>query len=282
MTNSEPVSSDGMTVGRVALRVNDLDRTSEFYETVVGLELQRKTGDHAILGAGGEQLLELAEDVDAPKRKQNETGLFHTAFLVPSRSALGDTLVRIESEWELSGASDHRVSEALYLSDPEGNGVEVYCDRQREAWPTDDNGRVRMETLPLDTDDLRRERSGAKTVPAGTVVGHVHLEVSSIPSAREFYADTVGLTVRQEYGPSALFLAAADYHHHIGLNVWNHRTEPAKGCGLEWFELLVPNRDVLGAIRERLAARDITTNRIDRGFEVSDPDGISIHLLTDE
>ncbi len=156
--------------------------------------------------------------------------------------------MRIEDDWELDGASDHRVSEALYLTDPEGNGIEIYRDTPREGWPSDEDGRVEMETLPLDVDELREESTGTvdpdatETVPPGTVIGHVHLEVSSIPAAREFYARTMGLQVRQEFGPSALFLAADDYHHHIGVNTWNGRTEPAEGRGLAWFELVVPDR----------------------------------------
>ncbi len=229
---------------------------------------------------GGRSLLELVADADAPERKQSETGLFHVAFLVPSRSALGDALARIEDKWTLSGASDHRVSEALYLSDPEGNGIEVYCDRPRDSWPVTDDGRVQMDTLPLDTDELRSRSTGANTVPPETTVGHVHLEASSIPATREFYADGLGLTVRQEYGSSALFLAADDYHHHVGLNVWNHRTKPAAGRGLEWFELLVP-ADSLDAIRRRLTAHGAATSPTERGFEVTDPDEIRIRISSD-
>ncbi|SIR06448.1 catechol 2,3-dioxygenase [Haladaptatus litoreus] len=268
----------GTTVGRVALRVNDLDRTSSFYEQVVGLEPQSKGDQTAALGAGGVPLLELVEDADAPERTRDETGLFHTAFLVPSRRALADALVRLEDEWELTGASDHRVSEALYCRDPEGNGIELYRDRPREAWPIGDDGRVQMDTLPLDTNELRKEATETETVPSNTVVGHVHLEVSSIAAAREFYADALGMNVRQEYGPSALFLAADDYHHHVGCNVWNNRTKPADGRGLEWFELAVPNRETLETVRERFAAREISVTEIEDGIEITDSDEITVRL----
>ncbi|GAA0200005.1 VOC family protein [Haladaptatus pallidirubidus] len=282
MTETNGGFLDGTTIGRVALCVNDLDRISEFYEHVVGLELQSKNEGEAILGAGGVPLLELVADADATERTRDETGLFHTAFLVSSRSALADALVRIEDEWELSGASDHHVSEALYCRDPEENGIEVYRDRPREAWPTGDDGRVQMDTLALDTDDLREQAAGTKTVPSDTVVGHVHLEVSSIPSAREFYADALGMNVRQEYGPSALFLAADDYHHHIGCNVWNNRTNPAEGRGLAWFELVVPNRETLETIRERFFARGITTTPTKNGIEIEDSDEITVRLRLDD
>ncbi|MFH5798671.1 VOC family protein [Haladaptatus sp. CMAA 1911] len=267
------------TVGRVALRVNALDRMSRFYETVVGLERLRKTDGTAVLGAVDVPLLELVADSDASERKRQEAGLFHTAFLVPSRSALADALVRIEDGWELSGASDHRVSEALYLTDPEGNGIEIYRDRPRAEWPLSEDGLVQMETLPLDIDELRSHATGAKNVPPGTVVGHVHLEVSSLAAAREFYVETLGMRVRQRFGPSALFLAADDYHHHIGLNTWNDRTEPVEGCGLLWFELVVPDDSALDRIRERFTASGIDVTSGETGIEVTDSDGIKVNIL---
>ncbi|WP_435153681.1 VOC family protein [Haladaptatus sp. DFWS20] len=282
MTETNATFLPGTTVDRVALRVNDIDRVSAFYEGVVGLELQAKNEQEATLGAGDERLLELIGDGDASKRERDETGLFHTAFLVPSRSALTDALVRIEEKWELSGASDHLVSDALYLSDPEGNGIEVYCDRPRETWPVGENGHVQMDTLALDIDELRGQGTASKTIPAETVVGHVHLEVSSIATAREFYADVLGMTVRQQYGSAALFLASDDYHHHIGLNVWNNRSESGNGRGLEWFELVVPDHDALEAIRERFAERGVTVTPTERGFEVTDPDEIAVRFRSDE
>ncbi|WP_231183300.1 VOC family protein [Haladaptatus sp. DYF46] len=279
MTDMESGISPETTVGRVALRVNALDRMSRFYETVVGLERLRKNDGTAVLGAGGVPLLELVVDADASERKRQEAGLFHTAFLVPSRSALADALVRIEDGWELSGASDHRVSEALYFTDPEGNGVEMYRDRPRAEWPLSEDGLVQMGTLPLDIDELRSHATGAKNVPPGTVVGHVHLEVSSLAAAREFYVETLGMRVRQRFGPSALFLAADDYHHHIGLNTWNDRTEPVEGCGLLWFELVVPDDSALDRIRERFTASGIDVTPGETGIEVTDSDGIKVNIL---
>ncbi|MFB6304914.1 MAG: VOC family protein [Haloferacaceae archaeon] len=263
-------------VGRVALRVNDLGRVREFYESVVGLETIRADGGTATLGAGGTPLLRLIGDPDAPERGRDETGLFHTAVRVPSRAALADALERVE-EWGLDGASDHLVSEALYFDDPEGNGVEVYRDRPRSEWPETDAGRVAMETLPLDLSALRGSGPGAERVPDGTDVGHVHLEVSSTAAARAFYVDALGLRVRQTYGDEALFLAAGDYHHHVGANVWNGRTAPATGRGLEWFELDVP----AGAVddcRSRLEAAGFGTRDASEGFATADRDGIELRV----
>ncbi|WP_129115457.1 VOC family protein [Halegenticoccus tardaugens] len=264
--------------GEVSLHVNDLDLTTAFYRDVIGLAVRRREGDRTVLGAGDESLLELCADSDAPERKRNETGLFHTAFLVPSRAALGDALERIEARWRLDGASDHRVSEALYLADPEDNGVEVYRDRPRDVWPSADDGAVRMDTLPLDLDQIRDLGRGEPTAPNSTTVGHVHLEVSSLSASRAFYVDALGMHVRQLYGDAALFVAAGDYHHHVGLNVWNGRTAPPTGRGLRRFELVVPDHDALEAAQARLDGRGISDAVADEGMDVSDPDGIGLRL----
>jgi catechol 2,3-dioxygenase len=248
--------------------VTDLDRMVEFYEDVIGLETLSRGDGRAVLGVD-DPLLVLQRS-DGPARGPDETGLFHTAFRVPSRAALGDALDRIEDGWRLDGASDHHVSEALYLSDPEENGIEVYRDRPRSAWPTTDDGRVEMGTLPLALDPVREAADGATRCPAGTTVGHVHLEVSSLDAARAVYVDGLGLNVRQEM-PGALFLAAGEYHHHVGCNVWNGRTSPPEGRGLAWVEL------VLDDDRPRRSRLDTVTDR-DGGFETVDADGLTIRV----
>lgn len=279
MAASDTVLPAETGVGRVALRGHDLDRLVDFYTDIVGLTVQERTADHATLGAGGQSLLELIHAPDTHQRARDETGLFHTAIRVPDRAALADALARIEDDWQLTGASDHHVSEALYLDDPEGNGVEIYCDRPESEWPTAD-GRVQMDTLPLDREGLRAaaaESSGTDGVPAATDVGHVHLEVSSLPAAREFYVDTLGLRVRQEFR-GALFVAAGTYHHHVGLNRWNERSAPASGRGLAWFELCVPDRETLANARERLHEAGVDISETDDGIAVSDSDGIGVRL----
>jgi len=258
-------------VGRVALQVTDLDCVVEFYEDVIGLDTLRRGDGRAVLGVD-DPLLVLLAAPDCPARGPDETGLFHTAFRVPSRAALGDALDRIETHWRLDGTSDHHVSEALYLSDPEDNGIEVYRDRPKADWPIDGEGRVGMETLPLALDPLRDAAAGADRLPSGTDIGHVHLEVSDLDAALAFYVDALGLTVRQAM-PSACFLAFGDYHHHVGCNVWNGRTKPAEGRGLAWIELVADDAE---AVRERLDPAAV----VDRpgGFESSDPDGLAIRV----
>ena len=268
------------TIGRVCLRVGDAERVTNFYESVVGLCVLTVTDDRVVLGAGEEPLVVLIEDAATPPRGEDETGLFHTAFLLPSRAALGDALARVETHWRLDGASDHAVSEALYCSDPEGNGVELYRDRPRDSWPITNDGEIGIDTNPLALEAIRRVGREQPTAPSRTTVGHVHLEVSSLEASRAFYVDTVGMERTRRYGESALFVAAGGYHHHLGLNVWNGRSTPPRGRGLEWYELLVPDGDTLEILRGRLDRRGIDTRETDdgEGVKTADPDGIEIQL----
>jgi catechol 2,3-dioxygenase len=263
-------------IGRTALRVTELEEIVDFYQSVVGLELQTRTDATATLGAGGTPLLELECDPDAALRG-NRAGLFHTAFRVPSRAALGAALERIRGEWRLDGASDHNVSEALYLSDPAGNGVEIYRDRDRDRWPHAPDGSVQMDTLPLDLGDVLDASDGATDAPPGTTLGHIHLEATDIGASSAFYVDTLGFDVRMDAG-SALFLAAGDYHHHVGLNTWNGRSDPAGGRGLAWFEVVVSDPAAVAAVRERLTGADRSLTERDGAIEVTDPDGIRLRI----
>ncbi|NKE37384.1 VOC family protein [Natronococcus sp. JC468] len=269
----------GTRIGRTALRVSDLEEQTEFYRDVVGLRVLRRSEAGALLGAGERPLLVLERDGDAPERRRSEAGLYHNAFDVPSRAALGDALGRIRDRWRLEGASDHRVSEALYLTDPEGNGVEIYRDYPREEWPVADDGRVQMATDPLDLSRLEAAAAGETHVPPGTGVGHVHLEVSSLDAFEEFYVDALGFEP-QTSASGALFVSAGGYHHHLGANTWHGRTKPVAGRGLSWFEVLVPDRGTLEAVRGRLADRKESIAETDGGFAVVDPDGNEIRVRT--
>ena len=262
-------------VGRTALRVADLDGMVAFYRDVVGLHVLDRSVATATLGAGGMALLVLEADEDAGARAG--PGLYHNAVRVPSRAALGDVLGRVREHWELDGASDHRVSEALYFTDPEGNGVEVYRDFPRESWPETDDGRAGMATDPLDLPALEAAAAGGDRVPAGTDIGHVHLEVSSLDGAREFYVDALGFALRDTY-PGAVFVAAGGYHHHLAGNVWHHRSGEAGGRGLSWFEIVLPDADSLAALGERLAASPRPVERTDDGLRTVDDDGIRVRF----
>lgn len=235
-TASAPVE-----IGRVALTVRDIDAVATFYETVIGLRTISSDGHIRRLGAGGRTLLELRADRAARAGDPREAGLFHTAFLLPSRADLGAWLRhRSEAGLRVQGASDHLVSEAVYLADPEGNGIEVYVDKPRAAWPRRD-GSIRMATEPLDLSAV----AGAATAPwdgapDGTVVGHVHLQVGDVDEAEAFYAGTLGFDIVTHY-PGASFLSSGGYHHHLGANVWNSRgagRRSADRTGLADLELL--------------------------------------------
>jgi catechol 2,3-dioxygenase len=264
--------------GAVLVRLSDAPSSvAAFYRDVVGLAPLASGDGAATLGAGGSPILELLADGDAPPRGGTQAGLFHNAFRVPDRAALGAALERVRDRGGLDGASDHYVSEALYCTDPEGNGVEIYADRPREEWPRADDGTVEIGTVPLDLDGLAAESDGAAEAPPGTDLGHVHLEVASLDRARAFYADRLGLGVRTETR-GASFLAAGDYHHHVGVNTWNGRTDPAGGRGLAWFEFLLPDGGAVATVRRRLSAAGVPVTDRESGFEVADPDGIAVRF----
>jgi catechol 2,3-dioxygenase len=194
-----------------------------------------------LLGAGGRVLLELRGDPAARRHSPQEAGLFHTAFLLPSRAALARWLVHAaDSRLALQGASDQRVSEAIYLSDPEANGIEVYADRPRDAWYGPD-GTLGMTTLALDLNALARSANSRWTgIPDDAVVGHVHLQVGAVPEAEAFYHGSLGLPVMAQY-PGAAFFGSGGYHHHIAANVWNSRGAAPRrfpATGLAALELL--------------------------------------------
>ncbi|MCU4924507.1 VOC family protein [Halobacteria archaeon AArc-dxtr1] len=267
-------------IGRTALRVAEREEVTAFYRDVVGLTVLSREAERTVLGADGTELLVLSGGGTAAPRGRSEAGLFHTAFAVPTRADLGDALRRVRDRWRLDGAADHGFSEALYFTDPEGNGVEVYRDRPQEAWPRTDGGDLRTIQQPLGLERLAANAAGADRAPAGTTVGHVHLEGTSTAAARSFYVDALGFAVTIDLAPSALFVAAGGYHHHVAVNTWNGRSSPktADTRGLAWFELVVPDAAALGALRERFGERDVSARDRTEGIELAAPDGISVRV----
>ncbi|EMA54809.1 VOC family protein [Halococcus salifodinae] len=264
-------------IGRTALRVSDLGDMAEFYREVVGLNVLSHSETTAILGVEQTPLLVLEEDENALARDQSGAGLYHNAFRVPSRGALGDALTRIRDRWHLGGASDHGVSEALYLTDPEGNGVEIYRDFPRQEWPIADDGRVQIGTYSIDLEPVEAAATGKPGVPVGTDVGHVHLEVTSLEMFGDFYVDTLGFDV-QTTVPNASFVSAGGYHHHIGANTWHHRTGPVSGRGLSWFEVVLPETEALETIRDRVAGSQFAVTETTDGISVIGPDEIEVRF----
>jgi catechol 2,3-dioxygenase len=249
-----------LRIASVQLDVSDLARSVDFYERVLGLPVIARDKHGAELGPDPERPALELRGIAAPTLLQpRATGLYHVAWLHPSRAALAETVRRIAgADWRFEGASDHGVSEALYLSDPDGLGIEVYVDRPRELWerPADDHG-VTMFTLPLDVDDLLAQFSGepASSIASGTGIGHVHLKVADVPRSAAFYRDALGLE-EQAQMPSAAFLSAGGYHHHVGLNSWQSQgaaPAPDTAPGLRRVEFELSDPDAIDALERTLA-----------------------------
>ncbi len=273
------------TVGEVQLIVSNLERSVKYYRDALGFQVLQQKNTTAVLGVGNRRLLTLVEQEGA-KPAPRTTGLYHFAVLLPDRRSLARLLYHMaESEVPIQGASDHGVSEALYLADPDGNGIELYHDRDREEWPLDEAGKMEMGTETLDIDDLVMELKEGLTpwegLPEGTRIGHVHLRVRNIPESEAFYTGVLGFQLTQRYGSAASFVSAGGYHHHIGMNTWQSAgapPPPPNATGLRWFELLMPDNDALEAVRARLSAAGITLDAQDEGMLVRDPSGNGILL----
>ncbi|HET8536201.1 MAG TPA: VOC family protein [Solirubrobacteraceae bacterium] len=259
-TTTEPTHAaiaDDATVGAVHLTVADLQRSLDYYRTQIGLRVLDNGGAEASLGTGDRELLHLVQEQGA-RSAGGYTGLYHFALLVPRRTDLATWIAHAARERVgLTGMSDHFVSEALYLRDPDGHGIEIYWDRPRSVW----EGQVmeRMTTLPLDVDAILKELDDpAGTpfdgLPDGTVMGHVHLKVADIEQTVGFYRDVLGFGLMAQLGPMAAFLAAGGYHHHLGANTWESAGAPAPPAGtaaLRHATLVLPD----GAERDRVVGR---------------------------
>jgi catechol 2,3-dioxygenase len=250
MARTEPEMSDipfaattPISVNRIGLKARDADKVAAFYRSVVGLTELGRDGGVITLGAAGRPLLDVESDTAARPDDPRSAGLFHTAFLLPSRADLGRWIKHaIANKFPVDGASDHLVSEALYLTDPEGNGVEIYADRPQSAWSFT-NGQVDMATERLDiagiVASVPADNAAWAGVPENSLIGHVHLRVGNPAEAAKWW-NGFGLSTMVEYGPSAVFLASGGYHHHIGANSWQSpgagKRDPGR-TGLSWVEL---------------------------------------------
>ena len=277
---------DTTQVASVSLEVADLARSVGFYTDVIGLRRIDHTAGSASLGVAGRALVQLNELPGAAPVQMSSTGLYHLAILVESRVELGRSLARlVERGYPLGGASDHLVSEALYLSDPDGNGIEIYRDRPRAEWSHTD-GRLRMDTLPLDLRALLDDAHKASRPWAGlsddATLGHIHLQVDDLATARSFYCDILGFDVMVDLSRmGALFISAGGYHHHIGLNTWHSSggsPRPAGTAGLLSFEIDVADPAALSRIEVRLVAAGHHVDGGDGYPRVVDPAGNTVVL----
>lgn len=233
-----------VSVARVGLKAREAPALARYYAQTLGLAELSRDGGTIVLGAGGRPLLVIDQDSAALPDDPREAGLFHTAFLLPSRQALARwTRHAMESRIGIDGASDHLVSEAVYLTDPEGNGIEIYADRPKETWTMNEDG-VAMATLPLDFRNLlaslAEDDAGWQGAPDGTVIGHVHLRVGDPDAAEAWWHEAFGFDTMAKLGGSAVFLSSGGYHHHIGANNWHSRhagPRDPKRAGLAWVEM---------------------------------------------
>jgi catechol 2,3-dioxygenase len=274
-----------MRVGMVTMRVRQLDPVADFYRDVIGLTVMERTAAGALLGSGGVRLLALEAHPQASAESPKAAGLYHTAFLMPTRKDLARWLVYVGlNRVPLSGFADHRVSESVYLDDPEGNGVEVYADRDPSLWRWSE-GSVTMATDQLNIDDLLtltdiRVSDYAKA-PDGLRIGHVHLRVGDLGQADSFYRGSIGLDpTRRRNGAS--FLSSGRYHHHLAVNVWQsagagRRDEAA--TGLAWFSLEIDKPDMFAAQQERLRQAGAQVAALANGIETVDPWGTKVRLI---
>lgn len=270
--------------GPVTLAVADRDALVAWYGEVLGFVEQTRDGGRSTLGAAdGAPVLILEEAPGLAAHDPRTAGLFHVAYLVPTREDLARWVRHVaETRIPIEGASDHLVSEAFYLSDPEGNGIEVYRDRPRAEWRRQGDG-IAMDTLPADIDGLLalgRRLPAWAGAPAGTTVGHVHLKVADIEASRRFYLDLLGLDLMATY-PGALFVAAGGYHHHLGLNVWRSKGRPKRAVpelGLRETTLVVPDAAARAALAERIAQAGHPAERDGDAAIVTDPAGNRLRL----
>ncbi len=272
-------------IGRVSLSVADLDRSVRFYEDAIGLALQQREGEIAQLGIGDETLLTLVGQPGAVPFNR-ATGLYHFAILLPSRAELGRTLRHlVKVEAPISGFADHLVSEAIYLTDPDGHGIEIYRDRPREEWNYT-GGQIRMATDPIDFHGVlaaASERPG-HTMPEGTFVGHIHLQVANVAATERFYNQVIGFDVMTRFGPRATFMSANGYHHHLGGNTWageNLQPAPEEAARLLWYEIRLPDEPALQTISQRLEASGQPYDRAHEGLWVEDPSRVRVLLTVD-
>ena len=271
-----------LRLGAVHLTVTDLDRSAGFYQDSLGLQVHGREDAVAALGAGEEDLVVLHEEPGA-RPAGRHAGLFHLALLHPSREELARALQRLAAtRATITGASDHGVSEAIYLSDPDGNGIELYADRPREAWPAPDPGaRVGMFTAALDVQELLHvvaDEDVHARAGEGLVVGHVHLHVSDLAAARTFYVDRVGFEPMAGMR-SAMFVSAGGYHHHLGFNTWRGEgvpPAPERAIGLRHWTVVLDDPDALEAVRARLEGAGAAPEPVPGGLQVRDPAGNAV------
>jgi catechol 2,3-dioxygenase len=266
----------------VKLRVANLHRSVDYYTKVIGLQVIEEETGRAALGSDTDILLYLEEGKELKQKPDRHAGLYHFALLLPSRKDLADVVKFYVLHRVAFGASDHGVSEAIYLNDPDGNGIEIYADKQDTSWKWE-NGEIQMTTDPLDGQDLLKETTEGEWtgLPAGTVIGHIHLYMRHIGEAAAFYNDVLGFETVVSGYPGALFVSTGHYHHHIGLNTWHGANAPSISideAGMDWFTIVYPDEDVRRQAIERAEAAGLEVKQEKYTYSLQDPVGSTVKL----
>ncbi|WP_203247314.1 VOC family protein [Sporosarcina beigongshangi] len=282
-TNTKFHSKPNTFVGHVNIKVQDLDRSLTFYQEVLDFQILEQTDQTVKLTTDGKtSVLSIEQPENVVPRQGNTTGLYHFALLLPERSDLAEIVHHFQEIGLRYGSSDHLVSEALYVKDPDGNGIEIYIDRDPSEWIWS-NGEVAMAVDPLNFEALLsdgKQRSW-KGLPAGTVMGHIHLHVSELRKTEEFYCKGLGFEVVNRYGDQALFIATGKYHHQIALNTWagvGAPTPPVNSVGLESFTVVLADEVARDNVIDQLKSIGASVTEENGSFVTSDPSGNRIYL----
>jgi len=274
------------TIGTVSLKVSNIERSVAYYEKVIGLRAISVTNRQASLSANGKDVLLELEEVSEPYigTHRGHTGLYHFALLLPTRKALGNILKHFIQLKISVGQADHLVSEALYLSDPDHNGIEIYRDRPRSEWQYDSNNMVKMATDPIDWEGVLAEADERpfEAIDHGTVMGHIHLHVSDLNTAYRYYCELLGFSLESDWSANgALFIGAGRYHHHIGLNIWNGRGGtplPSHATGIKEYTIHLGTAEERETIAQRLKQAGYQVEARGEQYYTIDPFGIGIVL----
>lgn len=267
-------------IQNVTLKVSNLSRSIDFYTEIIGFRVLQQEEGRVTLTADGQHALITLVEVPNAQFVRGATGLYHFALLLPSRKDLGNLIQHFIQKNVQIGAGDHDVSEALYLSDPDGNGIEMYIDRPADTWKWDSNGQVYMTTDPVQFQSVLREADGTWSgLPIDTVMGHIHLSVRNLQESEDFYTSLLDYVVVSRYGAQALFISTGGYHHHIGLNTWHSEGAdalPKDAVGIQSYTVQLPDQDYAVNLKKRFVEQNMEIKEQENIFSIIEPNGIEV------
>ncbi|WP_368634131.1 VOC family protein [Kurthia gibsonii] len=267
-------------IQNVTLKVSNLSRSIDFYTEIIGFRVLQQEEGRVTLTADGQHALITLVEVPNAQFVRGATGLYHFALLLPSRKDLGNLIQHFIQKNVQIGAGDHDVSEALYLSDPDGNGIEMYIDRPADTWKWDLNGQVYMTTDPVQFQSVLREADGTWSgLPIDTVMGHIHLSVRNLQESEDFYTSLLDYAVVSRYGGQALFISTGGYHHHIGLNTWHSEGAdalPKDAVGIQSYTVQLPDQDYAVNLKKRFVEQNMEIKEQENIFSIIEPNGIEV------